>query len=194
MPPPRLENSVTRRGHIRFWLPMVVLAALVGACSPAASSEPPGSASAPGGGEATDGGPGAVGNLCDAFTEDLAVAALGEPVAEPQSGEVVPRPNGIYCHYASAADANRNVEAQLKEMTGAEFDELVATLGLTDPLGGVGEAAFTLDHSTMGGAGASVAAFGGGRGVTVILNGEGDSSDQLLAVAAIAEATLASGE
>jgi len=186
---------MSRRGHIRSWLPMVVLAVLVGACSQAASSAPSDSASAvPGGGEATDGGSGAEGNLCDAFTEDLAVAALGEPVAEPQSGEVVPRPNGIYCRYASAADANLNVEAQLKEMTSAEFDALVAILGLTDPLAGVGEAAFTIDHSTMGGAGASVAAFGGGRGVTVILNGDGDSSAQLLAVAAIAEAALASGE
>ena len=86
-----------------------------------------------------------------------------------------------------------NVEAQLKDMTRSEFDELAGILGLTEPLGGLGEAAFQLGRSTLGGAGASVAAFAGGRGVTVILNGAGDPGTQIAAVAAIAAAALASG-
>jgi len=182
------------RGHLRPWLPIVALLLIVSACGQPASSGSDSASAAPGGGGAADSGSGETGNLCDAVTEELAVAALGEPVAEPQSGEVVPRPNGIYCHYSASADPNLNVEAQLKDMSRDEFDDLVVTLGLTDPLAGVGEAAFTLDRSTMGGAGASIAAFGGGRGVTVILNGDGDSAPQLEAVAAIAEAALASGE
>jgi hypothetical protein len=168
------------------------LAVVLSACG----GEPTGTASATatiGDGTATDGGSGQEASLCDAFTEELAVAALGEPVAEPKSGDVVPRPNGIYCRYSSSADANVNVEAQLKEMTRSAFDELVGILGMTEPLDGVGEAAFQLGRSTLGGPGASVAAFGGGRGVTVILNGEGDPAAQIAAAAAIAAAALASG-
>ena len=131
-------------------------------------------------------------SLCDAIPAALGEAALGTAVGDPQGGDVVPRPNGVYCRYSAADDANINVEAQLKEMTRAEFEALAATLGMTETLPGVGEAAFKLDRSTMGGAGASVAAFEGGRGVTVVLNGEGDAGAQLAAVIAIAKAALAS--
>jgi hypothetical protein len=179
------------RANGRSLLPTLLLAVILCACGggPAAT----GSATAtPGKSVATDGSSGGVTSLCDAFTETLAVAALGQPVAQPHSGEVVPRPNGIYCRYSSASDANVNVEAQLKDMTRSEFDELAGILGLTEPLGGLGEAAFQLERSTMGGAGASVAAFAGGRGVTVILNGAGDPDAQIVAAAAIAAAALAS--
>ena len=130
--------------------------------------------------------------LCGAITEDMAVAALGGPVAEPTGGDVVPRPNGIYCHYALAADDNVNVEAQLKEMTRAEFDQLATTLAMEQSLDGVGEIAFKHPGSLLGGAGFAIAAFGGGRGVTVVINGEGDADGQLAAAIVIAEAALAS--
>lgn len=137
-----------------------------------------------GGGSSTEG-------LCDVVTDDLATAALGGPVAEPTGGEVVPRPNGIYCHYALASDANVNVEAQLKEMTREEFDALVVTLGIDQPLEGIGEAASQRSSSIMGLPGVAIAAWADGKGVTVSINGEGDSAAQLAAAIAIAEAALA---
>ena len=182
--------------YSRWWLPMLLLMIVLAACAggPNSGSDSPAKTPA----VSDDGAAPSVGNpgdasLCDAFTEALAVAALGGPVAEPQSGEVVPRPNGIYCRYTSVADAGVNVEAQLKEQTRAEFDELVGFLNMTEPLDGVGEAAFQLERSTLGGAGASVAAFNAGRGVVVIINGEGDTAAQLAAAVSVAEAALASG-
>lgn len=186
---------MSRRGYVNGWrAALVLLAVALAACGQASN----GAASTPtagDGGEATDGGAtsnggtGEAEGLCGVFTEDLAVAALGEPVAETGGGEVVPRPNGIYCRH-SATDGNVNVEAQLKDMSRAEFGELAGTLGMTEPLDDIGEAAFQLERSTMGGAGASVAAFTDGRGVTVILNGEGDPATQVAALAAIARAAL----
>jgi len=120
------------------------------------------------------------------------VAALGDAVAEPTGGEVVPRPNGIYCHYALASDANVNVEAQLKEMTLQEFEALAVTLTMDQPLEGVGEAAVQRSSSIMGLPGVAIAAWAGGRGVTVSINGEGDATTQLAAATAIAVAALAS--
>jgi hypothetical protein len=131
-------------------------------------------------------------SLCEAIPEALGEAALGTAVGAPQGGDVVPRPNGIYCRYSAADDANVNVEAQLKEMTRAEFDALATTLGMTEAVSGVGEVAYKLDHSLMGGAGVAVAAFAAGRGVTVALNGEGDADAQLAGAIAIAKAALAS--
>jgi hypothetical protein len=180
------------RGHSRSWPLILLLGVILYACGggPSGTASP---TATTGGGTATDGTSGREASLCDAFTEALAVAALGGPVAAPQGGDVVPRPNGIYCRYSSAADAKVNVEAQLKDMTRAEFDRLAGILGMTEPLAGVGEAAFQLGRSTLGGPGASVAAFGGGRGVTVIINGQGDPGAQIAAAAAIAAAALASG-
>jgi hypothetical protein len=171
---------------------MLLLAGILSACSGGPTGTDAATATQ-GKGAATGGSSGGAASLCDAVTEALAVAALGGPVAEPKSGDVLPRPNGVYCRYSSAADANVNVEAQLKDMTRSEFDQLAGILGMTEPLDGVGEAAFQLGRSTLGGPGASVAAFGGGRGVTVILNGEGDATAQIAAAAAIAAAALASG-
>jgi hypothetical protein len=172
-----------------------LLGMALAACGTAGTSSAPGASTGgqptaiPGGGG--DGGQTSEG-LCGAVTEEMAVAALGGPVAEPTGGDVLPRPNGIYCRYSLAADANVNVEAQLKEMTRAEFDELVTTLALAEPLAGVGEAGFQREGSLMGGPGVAIAAFGGGRGVTVVVQGEGDADAQLAAASAIAGAALAS--
>jgi hypothetical protein len=140
---------------------------------------------------ATAGQPSAEG-LCAAFTEALAVAALGGPVSAPQSGDVLPRPNGIYCHYA-AAQGSANAEAQLKEVTDAEFGELAETLGTTDAVTGVGETAFKRDTSITGDVGVTLAAWSTGRGVTVtIYNPTGEAGQMLDAAKAIAQAVLAS--
>ena len=121
--------------------------------------------------------------LCGVFTADLAEAALGGPTAQPTGGDVVPRPAGIYCHYALADDANVNVEAQLKEMQRPEFDALAETLGLSEPLSGVGEAAFQRDSSIMGGPGVTLLAWNGTSGVTVTINRDGDASEMTSASA-----------
>jgi hypothetical protein len=129
--------------------------------------------------------------LCDVFTADLAQAALGGAVATPTGGEVLPRPNGIYCHYAAAANANVNVEAQLRDMDRAEFEALAETLQMSEPLEGVGEVAFSRDSSIMGGPGVALAAWANGRVVTVSINNPGDRQQMLAAAIAIAAATLA---
>jgi len=139
-----------------------------------------------------DGGGSTAEGLCGAVNEDLAIAALGGEVAEPTGGEVLPRPNGIYCHYPLASDANVNVEAQLKDMTREEFDALVVTLGMDQPLEGIGEAASQRSSSIMGLPGVAIAAWADSKGVTVSINGEGDAAAQLAAASAIAEAALAS--
>lgn len=181
-----------RHGAPRMAL-IVVLGVVLAACGGAGASTAPGASGSqptpiPGGdagGQTADG-------LCGAFTEQMAVAALGGPVAEPSGGDVVPRPNGIYCHYALAADANVNVEAQLKEMTRDEFEAQATTLQMTEPLTGTGEAAFQRATGIMGLPGTSIFVFGGGRGVTVAITGEGDAAAQLAAAIDIAEAALAS--
>jgi hypothetical protein len=167
----------------------ITLAACGGAGSSAAPgasrTQPTAIAGGDGGGQTAQG-------LCGVFTEQMAVAALGGPVAEPTGGDVVPRPNGIYCHYALAADANVSVEAQLKEMTREEFGALATTLQMTEPLEGTGEAAFQRATGIMGLPGTSILVFGGGRGVTVSITAEGDAATQLAAAIAIAKVALAS--
>jgi hypothetical protein len=123
----------------------------------------------------------------------MAAAALGKPADEPQSGDVVPRPNGVYCHYSASGDAGTNVEAQVKAMSRDEFESLAETLGATKVISGVGEAAFGSDQSSMGGGGATIVAWDNGRGVTVVLNREGgDQATMNVGVKAIAIAALAS--
>ena len=172
---------------------IVMLGMALAACGGAGTSTAPGASGTqptaiPGG----DGGGQTADGLCGVFTEQMAVAALGGPVAEPTGGDVVPRPNGIYCHFALATDANVNVEAQLKEMTREEFDAQATTLQMTEPLEGVGEAAFQRATGIVGLPGTSVFVFGGGRGVTVSITAEGDAATQLAAAITIAEAALAS--
>lgn len=137
------------------------------------------------------GGPTTADGLCGVLTADLALAALGVPVAEPTGGDVVPRPNGIYCHYAAADDDNSTVEAQLKDMTRAEFDQSVEFFGVTEPVDGVGEVAYQLERSTMGGAGAFVLAFANGRRVSVLINNDGDQAAMNAAAQQIAVKVLA---
>jgi hypothetical protein len=177
-------------------LPVLALCALAVACSSGApAATPVRTAAAPPtvldpasvspGGEPTAEG------LCAAFSSDLAAAALGKPADPPQSGDVVPRPNGVYCHYAATGDANTNVEAQLRNGTRDEFESLAETLGATTAVTGVGETAFGRDGSSMGGEGATIVAWSNGRGVSVILNREGDQAAMTAAVKAIAAAALA---
>ena len=130
-------------------------------------------------------------SLCASFTEALAAAALGVPLSAPTSGDVVPRPNGIYCHYA-AADNSANTEAQLKDMTQDEFVALAENIETSDPVSGVGEMAFKRDTSIMGDVGVTLAAWAADRGVTVsIFNRNGQQAPMLEAAKAIAQAVLA---
>lgn len=110
----------------------------------------------------------------------------------PSGGDVVPRGNGIYCRYSAANDGNTNVEAQLKNMTRAEFEPLSDTLHATTALPGVGELAFSRATSILGIPGAAVTAWSGGCGVTVSINRAGDPAQLLAAAQAIAAAVLLS--
>lgn len=170
----------------------VAFAALVGCASGTPPTRGPGTTSAASSAAVVTpaGPPSTADGLCGVFTADLALAALGVPVAQPTGGDVVPRPNGIYCHYAAADDANTNVEAQLKDMTRTEFETLAENLDTTTPLPGVGEVAFSRSSSNLGIPGAAVAAWSGGRGVTVSINSEGNQSAMLAAAQAIATAVL----
>jgi hypothetical protein len=169
---------------------------LLSACSsPRSPSESTGgTAESAGPGASTGGGGGLPANLCDAVTEELAVAALGGAVGEPQFGDVLPRPAGIYCHYALAADANINVEVQLNDMARDDLEALAATLLMDQELDGIGEVAFQRSSSIMGLTGVSVAAWADGRGVTVSVNASdpSDADALLVAASAIAEAALGS--
>ena len=129
--------------------------------------------------------------LCASFTEALATAALGGPVSAPQSGDVLPRPSGVYCHY-NAATGRANTEAQLNAMDAAGFAKLASTIGTSEAVSGVGEKAFKRDTSITGDVGVTLAAWAGGRGVTVtIFNPAGQSAQMLDAAKAIAQAALA---
>ena len=176
---------------VRSAAAVALLALVAVACGDGGTSAGPSA----GGGQATatpGGGGQTAEGLCGAVTEEMAVAALAGPVGEPQGGEVVPRPNGIYCHYALAADENVNVEAQLKEMTEAEFEATATQLEMSEPLEGVGEKAYQKPNGIMGLPGTTIFVFGGGRGVSVAITAEGDADTQLAAAIAIAEAALAS--
>jgi hypothetical protein len=171
---------------------VVLLALALVACGGGGASSAPGSST---GGQATatpgGGGEPTADGLCGSVTEAMAVAALGGPVGEPQAGDVLGGP-GIFCHYALAGDDNVNVEAQLSEMTRAEFDAKATTLLMDQPLDGVGEAAFQRATGIVGLPGISIFVFGAGRGVSVAITAEGDAADQLAAAIDIAEAALAS--
>ena len=178
--------------QIRSIAAVALLGLALAACGGGGTSAAPGASAGAGQVTATPGGGQTAGGLCGAVPEELAVAALGGPVGEPQGGDVVPRPNGIYCHYALADDANVNVEVQLKEMTKAEFETTATQLEMTEPLDGVGEAAYQKGNGIMGQPGTTIFVFGGGRGVSVAITAEGDATSQLAAAIAIAEAALAS--
>ena len=191
----RRLRSVDRRFSVRQRLisaASVLLLGIVTACgsSPGATTGPQASATGSARPPVVTPGPVTSGGLCGVFTPDLAVAALGVPVAQPTGGDVVPRPNGIYCHYAAADDSNNNVDAQLKDMTRAEFDEAVEFFNLTEPLPGVGEVAYKLGRSTMGVPGEFVMAWANGRRVTVLINSDGQQAALLAAATAIATKAL----
>jgi hypothetical protein len=122
---------------------------------------------------------------------DLAVGVLGGPVDQPSFGDVVPRPNGVYCRYKLTGNANTNVEVQLKEMPRSEAESLAETIGADIPVAGLGELALRRDSSSLGSGGATLVAWASGFGVTVVVNRE--DADQALmngAVEAIARAVL----
>lgn len=128
--------------------------------------------------------------LCAVFA-DLAIGVLGGPVDQAQFGDVVPRPNGIYCYYRLTGNANTNVDVQLKQMPRSEAESLAQTMSATTPVAGLGELAFRRDSSSLGGGGAALMAWANNVGVTVVVNREG--GDQALmngAVEAIARAVL----
>lgn len=179
------------RFQIRSAGAIALLAFVAVACGGGGTSVGPGASAGSGEATATPGGGQTAEGLCGAVTAEMAVAALGGPVGEPQGGDVVPRPNGIYCHYALAADENVNVEAQLKEMTQAEFEATATQLEMSEPLEGVGEKAYQKPNGIMGLPGTTIFVFGGGRGVSVAITAEGDAADQLAAAIDIAEAALA---
>jgi hypothetical protein len=164
---------------------ILLIAALGSACGPGATATLPGAtASPPPAGQPTPPAGGALdaAQLCALFS-DLAIAALGGPVDQPTFGDVVPRPNGIYCHYKLTGNANTNVEVQLKEMPRSEAESLAETLGAIVPVPGVGEVALRRDTSSLGGAGSTLVAWSNGFGITVILNREG--ADQAVLNAAV---------
>ena len=178
---------------IRSIAGVVLLGLALVACGGGGTSSAPGASAGTQATPTPDAGGGGqtAGGLCDVVTAEMAVAALGGPVGEPQGGDVLGGP-GIYCHYALASDDNVNVEAQLSDATRAEFDERATTLLMDEPLDGVGEAAFQRATGIVGLPGTSIFVFGGGRGVTVSITAEGDAAAQLAAAIVIAEAALAS--
>jgi hypothetical protein len=129
--------------------------------------------------------------LCAVFTE-LAVGVLGGPVDQPTFGDVLPRPNGIYCHYQLTGNANTNVEVQLKQMPRSEAESLADTIGVDIPVAGLGEFAFRRDTAITGGAGVTLLAWSHDVGLTVVVNREGaDQALMNLAAEGIARAVLA---
>ena len=103
---------------------------------------------------------------------------------------MLPRPNGVYCHYGLTGDSNTSAEAQLKDMTREEFEALATTIGTTTTLPGLGDVAFSRATSIMGVPGAAVAAWSNGQGVTVTINRSDDQVATLAAATAIAAAVL----
>jgi hypothetical protein len=177
---------------IRSMAGTVLLGLALVACGGGGTSSAPGASTGTQATETPDAGSGGgtADGLCGVVTEEMAVAALGGPVGEPQGGDVLGGP-GIFCHYALASDDNVSVEAQLSDMTREDADAMAVTLLMDQPLAGVGEAAFQRATGIVGLPGTSILVFDGGRGVTVAITAEGDAATQLAAAIVIAEAALA---
>jgi hypothetical protein len=120
--------------------------------------------------------------LCAAMTDDLVNAALGGAPGEPARGDVMGG-EGEYCHMATSSTPPSAVEVQFDEMTEAEFNRLSQTLGVTEPLAGVGQAAFMSASAYTGGEGASVLAWDNGQTAIVLIERSGADSDSLVQVA-----------
>lgn len=104
---------------------------------------------------------------------------------------MVPRPNGIYCHYKLTGNANTNVEVQLKEMARSAAESLADTMSADTAVPGLGDVAFRRDSSSLGGGGASLLAWRDPVGLTVVLNREGaEQAVMNAAVEAIARVVL----
>ena len=129
-------------------------------------------------------------NVCLAMAEPLVLAALGEGIGEPESGDIAGG-DGVYCYFPAAGDAATNVEAQVDEMSEAEFRSLAEQIGVTEPLPGVGTAAFSLDGAYTGIPGASVMAWDDGVGATILIERDGDQAEMTAAATALAVKLLA---
>jgi hypothetical protein len=172
---------------------ILLIAALGSACGPSVTATLPGAtASPPLTGQPTPptGGDLDAAQLCAVFT-DLAVGVLGGPVDAPQFGDVVPRPNGVYCRYSLTGNANTNVEVQVKGAPRSEAEALAATMGTDIRVANLGELAFRRDTSSLGGGGATLVAWSHDVLVTVVVNREGaDQAIMNAAVESIARAVL----
>jgi hypothetical protein len=137
----------------------------------------------------TAGVPGTAENLCAAMAP-LVPAALGGSAGEPQSGDVLGG-EGVFCHFATLLDPAVNVEVQFDAMTEAEFNALAESLGVEDPMVGVGRSAFTREGAYTGVPGATVLAWDEGQGVTVLIQRDGDGDELREVARQIAAAALA---
>jgi hypothetical protein len=125
------------------------------------------------------------------MAEPLVLAALGEPAAEPQFGDVAGA-DGVYCFFPATADAATSVEVQYSTMSQAAFNQLAETLGAEDPLAGVGRSAFTREGAYTGVDGASVLAWDDGETAVVLIERAGADQAALTETAKqIAAAVLA---
>ncbi len=157
--------------------------------APGASTAAPTSASVPT--SEPGGGPVAGEDVCVAMTEPLVMAALGQAADEPQFGDIAGA-DGVYCFFPAAADAATGVEVQLSEMTEDDFNALAEQLGATEPLAGVGQAAFSLDRAYTGTDGASVVAWDNGQTAVVLIERSGAEQAALsTAATALAAKVLA---
>jgi hypothetical protein len=126
------------------------------------------------------------------MTEPLLLAALGESVGEPDYGETAGS-DGVYCYFPAAGAAETNVEAQVDLWTQDEFEAQAELLGVTEPLTGVGQLAYSLDSAYTGLPGASVMAWDDGVSVTVNIERDGaDAAEVIEAAKQIAASVLAS--
>jgi hypothetical protein len=119
----------------------------------------------------------------------LVPAALGGNAGDPQSGDVLGG-EGVFCHFATLLDPAVNVEVQLDPMTQDEFNSHAELLNVTDPLAGVGSSAFTTNGAYSGAPGATVLAWDGGQGVTVLIQRDGGEAELREVAKQIAAAVL----
>lgn len=167
------------------------LAVILVACggTPIASSAAPDAASSDAPAASVDSGA-AVGDLCALVPRELAEAAMGGSVNDGEGGDLFP--DGQYCVFGTD-DAAVRVEVQTVAMTREAFDAQVGDFGLTEPVSGVGEAAFVRETSVQGEAGSWLYAYGNGLAVGVDVQGPDDQAAQLEAMRAIVAAVLSAG-
>lgn len=168
------------------------LAVILVACggTPTASSDAPDAGSSDAPAASVEAGA-AVGDLCALVPSELAEAAMGGSVNDGEGGDLFP--DGQYCVFGTD-DAAVRVEVQTVEMTREAFDAQAGDFGLTEPVSGVGEAAFVRETSVQGAVGSWLYVYGNGLVVGVDVQGPDDQVAQLEAMRAIAMAVLSAAE